>query len=42
MVNELLSITISIHSLRVEGDPICAIMELPIFISIHSLRVEGD
>ena len=34
--------SISIHSLRVEGDWKSAIMNLPIFISIHSLRVEGD
>ena len=42
MVNELLSITISIHSLRVEGDAAkrTAMPQYP--ISIHSLRVEGD
>ena len=35
--------TISIHSLRVEGDnKIMAEAEIATAISIHSLRVEGD
>ena len=42
MVNELLSITISIHSLRVEGDTNRLKCDTMITISIHSLRVEGD
>ena len=33
---------ISIHSLRVEGDPERMLFRLPCTISIHSLRVEGD
>ena len=33
---------ISIHSLRVEGDPIPHLIIYAISISIHSLRVEGD
>ena len=33
---------ISIHSLRVEGDPDTAQRQSPRYISIHSLRVEGD
>ena len=35
--------SISIHSLRMEGDPgICFIIFASIVISIHSLRMEGD
>ena len=33
---------ISIHSLRVEGDPFARFVILVCVISIHSLRVEGD
>ena len=33
---------ISIHSLRMEGDRILAILPPDIIISIHSLRMEGD
>ena len=33
---------ISIHSLRMEGDPLTAQLETIAFISIHSLRMEGD
>ena len=35
-------ISISIHSLRVEGDQCCAVAISKRAISIHSLRVEGD
>ena len=34
--------TISIHSLRVEGDQIYVVLQVLMIISIHSLRVEGD
>lgn len=34
--------SISIHALRVEGDPYTANAGLYISISIHTLRVEGD
>ena len=33
---------ISIHALRVEGDPDLYIMQRGGWISIHALRVEGD
>ena len=34
---------ISIHSLRVEGDPVeTSLITMTSSISIHSLRVEGD
>ena len=36
-------VTISIHALRVEGDPVGPYnMSYAEFISIHALRVEGD
>ena len=34
--------SISIHSLRVEGDLMCTEVGASTMISIHSLRVEGD
>ena len=34
--------SISIHSLRVEGDPVYLYSNFSVTISIHSLRVEGD
>ena len=36
------AIEISIHALRVEGDPDLYIMQRGGWISIHALRVEGD
>ena len=36
------SIRISIHALRVEGDPVVTPDADSIRISIHALRVEGD
>ena len=33
---------ISIHSLRMEGDPVVCVVSLGTIISIHSLRMEGD
>ena len=33
---------ISIHALRVEGDPFALLLVVFIDISIHALRVEGD
>ena len=33
---------ISIHALRVEGDPHSEALREPVAISIHALRVEGD
>ena len=42
-VNLMRVYTISIHSLRVEGDFLaCKFLAVLILISIHSLRVEGD
>ena len=35
-------IEISIHSLRMEGDNWCILVQLCKHISIHSLRMEGD
>ena len=37
-----MSLGISIHALRVEGDPAVNIWFIGIDISIHALRVEGD
>ena len=34
--------SISIHSLRMEGDPFRTLLSSMLFISIHSLRMEGD
>ena len=45
IVNKLviILIPISIHSLRMEGDPLQSSVFLYLFyISIHSLRMEGD
>ena len=33
---------ISIHALRVEGDPVSLVIAMIDKISIHALRVEGD
>ena len=41
-MNELLTICISIHALRVEGDKDLIRTKLEQIISIHALRVEGD
>ena len=41
--SEISGMSISIHSLRMEGDEIvAAVREIPEHISIHSLRMEGD
>ena len=40
--NLFFNTTISIHSLRVEGDAVIAFQSVHGTISIHSLRVEGD
>ena len=34
--------SISIHSLRMEGDTLLTVLEMATEISIHSLRMEGD
>ena len=41
-IDKLMTVDISIHSLRMEGDLIAIENTAQIAISIHSLRMEGD